>query len=114
MFSSPSLPFSLTFPSHPACLELVPFYAATSDMAAEEFARFTDPSNFTAQVLLMHFWMLVRLLESHVLGDGRYFAIRDDIARRWVEKAACRLPQSHRQYAMWPLGMARSQGFNMG
>lgn len=89
-----------------ACLELVPFYAATSEMEADEFASFTDPSNFPARILLMHFWMLARLLESHLLEDGRVFALRDDIARHWVKNAARGLPECYRQYALWPLGMA--------
>lgn len=100
----------LTFWFIIACLELIPLYAATNEMSAGKFARFTDPNNFVAQILLMHFWMLARSLERHVLGEGRVFAIRDETAREWVKNAARRLPESYKQYALWPLGMATCYG----
>lgn len=79
-------------------------------MEADEYARFTDPNNFVAQILLMHFWMLARMLERHVLGEGRVFAIRDETSREWVKNAARRLPESYKQCVLWPLGMARCDG----
>ena len=95
----------------PACLELVPLYAATNDMDAAEFAAFTCPTNLAAQILLVHFWALTCVLERHVFGaSGRAFGVRDDIVRRWVEQAARRMPASHRQYVVWPLGMMRDRG----
>lgn len=91
-----------------ACLELVPLYAATNDMDTSEFAHFTRPTNLTAQILLAHFWMLTHVLQRHALGPARAYAVRDDILFQWVETAAQRLPESHRRYVLWPLGMARS------
>ncbi|KAH6843204.1 hypothetical protein B0I37DRAFT_437346 [Chaetomium sp. MPI-CAGE-AT-0009] len=92
------------------CLELVPFYAATNDMDADEFANFTNPSNFTAQILLAHFWMLTHVLQCHSLGPARVSLVRDEIIFQWVETAVHKLPGSHKRYVLWPLGMARLRG----
>ncbi|KAH6640391.1 hypothetical protein F5144DRAFT_599084 [Chaetomium tenue] len=91
-----------------ACLELVPFYAVTNDMDTEEFNNFTNPTNFTAQILLVHFWMLTHVLHRHSLGAARStLPVRDEIIFQWVETAAHSLPRSHKRYVLWPLGMAR-------
>ncbi len=92
---------------HPGCLELVPLYAATNEMDTDEFADFTRPTNLTAQVLLLHFWMLTHVLQCHVLGPAREHVVRDDILFQWVETAAHKLPETHKRYVLWPLGMAR-------
>ncbi len=85
----------------------MPLYAITNDMDADEFSAFTKATNYTAQILLAHFWMFNYVLEQHVLGSARPYALRRDIVLHWVERAAQRLPDSHKQYALWPLGMAR-------
>ncbi|KAK4150640.1 hypothetical protein C8A00DRAFT_46028 [Chaetomidium leptoderma] len=54
-----------------ACRELVPLYAVTNDMDAEEFANFTKLTNFTAQILLAHFRMLTHVLQRHSLNPAR-------------------------------------------
>jgi hypothetical protein len=92
-----------------ACLELVPLYAVTNDMNAVEFANFTKPTNFTAQILLAHFWMLTHVLQRHSLGAARAYAVRDEVLFQWVQTAAQRLPESYKRYVLWPLGMARVQ-----
>ncbi|KAK0648567.1 hypothetical protein B0T16DRAFT_326644 [Cercophora newfieldiana] len=91
-----------------ACLELVPLYAMTNEMDADEFAYFTEESNLTAQILLAHFWMMSWILDS--LGPSRGFAMREDTVLRWVERAAQRLPESHKRYVLWPLGIVESRG----
>jgi hypothetical protein len=88
----------------------VPFYAVTNDMDADEFANFTNPTNFTAQILLVHFWMLTHVLHRHSLGPARASLVRDEIIFKWVETAAHKLPGSYKRYVLWPLGMARLQG----
>jgi hypothetical protein len=88
-----------------ACLELVPLYAMTNEIDADEFVEFTKDTNYTAQILLIHFWMLSWVLESQVLGSTRVFAMRPDNVLRWVETAAQRLPESHQKHVLWPLGM---------
>jgi hypothetical protein len=98
----------LTIPQ--ACLKLVPLYAMTNDMDGDQFASFTKPNNFVAQILLAHFWMLTYLLEERVLGPSRPFALRREVLLHWVGKALQGLPQSHKQYALWPLGMVGCQG----
>ncbi|KAK4118502.1 hypothetical protein N657DRAFT_651200 [Parathielavia appendiculata] len=92
-----------------ACLELVPLYAATNEMDSDEFASFTNPINYTAQILLVHFWMLTHVLQHHSLGAARSYVLKDEILFQWVETAAQKLPPSHKRYVLWPLGMA-SQG----
>jgi hypothetical protein len=78
-------------------------------MNADEFANFTKPTNFTAQILLAHFWMLTHVLQRHSLGAARAYAVRDEVLFQWVQTAAQRLPESYKRYALWPLGMARVQ-----
>lgn len=90
-----------------ACLELVPFYAVTNEMEPDEFADFTKPTNFTAQILLVHFWMLTLVLQRHVLGPARAFGVRDEVVLQWVQRAAQQLPKSHKRFVLWPLGMVR-------
>ena len=80
----------------------------TNEMDAEEFAHFTDETNHTAQILLAHFWMLSWVLGS--LGPARGFAMQESTVLRWVERAAHRLPESHRQYVLGPLGIAEGRG----
>ncbi|KAK0612119.1 hypothetical protein B0T14DRAFT_341289 [Immersiella caudata] len=87
-----------------ACLELVPLYAMTNEMDVHEFAHFTDDNNLAAQILLVHFWMLTWVLDS--LGPAHGFAMQERTVLRWVERTAQRLPQSHRHFVLWPLGMA--------
>ncbi|KAK0732322.1 hypothetical protein B0H67DRAFT_475341 [Lasiosphaeris hirsuta] len=91
-----------------ACLEIVPLYAMTNDMDADAFAHFTVETNLTAQLLLAHFWMLSWVLGS--LGPARGFAMRENTILRWVERTAQRLPETHRRYVLWPLGMAEAMG----
>lgn len=91
-----------------ACLELVPLYAMANDMDAAEFAHFTDEANFTAQILLTHFWMLSWLLGS--FGSASGFAMPESTVLRWVQRAAEQLPNSHRRHVLWPLGMVETQG----
>ncbi len=79
-------------------------------MTGNEFADFTRPTNFTAQILLLHFWMLTYTLQRHSLGPAREYVVRDDILFQWVETAAHKLPKTHKRYVLWPLGMARSRG----
>lgn len=91
-----------------ACLEIVPCYAMTNKMTAGEFVTFTDPQNYTAQVLLAHFFMLDYVLEMHTLGPtDKPFAFRKQVTRSWVVKAAERLPAAYQKYMLWPLGLAR-------
>jgi hypothetical protein len=97
-----------------ACLELVPFYAVTNEMNPVEFASFTKPTNFTAQILLAHFWMLTLVLQRHVLGPARVFAMQDEVVLQWVERAALQLPESHKRYVLWPLGMAKLRATRSG
>ncbi|KAK4097357.1 hypothetical protein N658DRAFT_434185 [Parathielavia hyrcaniae] len=94
-------------PAH-ACLELVPLYAATNEMDSAEFASFTHPTNCTAQLLLVHFWILTHVLQRHSLGAARSYVVKDEILFQWVETTAQKLPPSHKRYVLWPLGMARS------
>jgi len=80
----------------------------TNEMDADEFANFTQETNLTAQVLLVHFWMLSWVLDS--LGPARGFAMREHTVLSWIERAAHRLPESYRRYVLWPLGMVESKG----
>jgi hypothetical protein len=76
-------------------------------MDADEFAHFTEENNVVAQILLAHFWMLTWVLNS--LGPARGFAMQEGTVLRWVERIARQLPQSHRHFVLWPLGIAEAR-----
>jgi hypothetical protein len=89
-----------------ACLELVPCYAMTNKMSDDEYAAFIDPDNVTAQILLVHFFMLDYIIEEYALGTmAKPYAFRKEVTMSWVEKTAKRLPASFRRYIVWPVGM---------
>lgn len=80
----------------------------TNKMTAGEFLSFTDPQNYTTQVLLSHFFILDYVLEMHTLGSAmRPFAFRKQVTKSWVVKAARRLPTTYQKYMLCPLGLAR-------
>ncbi|KAK1766589.1 c6 transcription factor [Phialemonium atrogriseum] len=93
-----------------ACLEIVPCYAMTNKMTAEEFSAFTDPQNYIAQILLAHFFMLDYILEMYAFGsDAKPFAFQKQVTQAWVIRAAEKLPISYQKYMIWPLGLAKME-----
>lgn len=93
-----------------ACLEIVPCYAMTNKMTAEEFSAFTDPQNYIAQILLAHFFMLDYILEMYAFGsDAKPFAFQKRVTQAWVIRAAEKLPISYQKYMIWPLGLAKME-----
>ncbi|KAK3360640.1 hypothetical protein B0T25DRAFT_602408 [Lasiosphaeria hispida] len=57
----------------------VRFYAANNDMTSGGFAKFIEQANYAARILLAHFSILSYVLEHHLLGADRSFALRSGI-----------------------------------
>ncbi|EWG52071.1 hypothetical protein FVEG_16915 [Fusarium verticillioides 7600] len=91
-----------------ALLEMVFCYALTNKMTDGDYASFTDPSNYRAQILLAHFLVLNHMLEECFLStSSRRFAFLKQITRSWILNIGRRLPDGLRRFIMWPLGQAR-------
>ncbi|RKK09481.1 hypothetical protein BFJ65_g15934 [Fusarium oxysporum f. sp. cepae] len=91
-----------------ALLEMVFCYALTNKMTDEDYASFTDPSNYGAQILLAHFLVLNHMLEECFLGTrSRRFSFFKNITQSWILNIGRRLPDGLQRYMMWPLGQAR-------
>ncbi|KAG7003615.1 Sterol regulatory element-binding protein ECM22 [Fusarium oxysporum f. sp. conglutinans] len=91
-----------------ALLEMVFCYALTNKMTDEDYASFTDPSNYGAQILLAHFLVLNHMLEECFLGTkSRRFSFSKKITQSWILNIGRRLPDGLQRYMMWPLGQAR-------
>ncbi|EXM15525.1 Zn(2)-C6 fungal-type DNA-binding domain [Fusarium oxysporum f. sp. vasinfectum] len=91
-----------------ALLEMVFCYALTNKMTDEDYASFTDPSNYGAQILLAHFLVLNHMLEECFLGTrSRRFSFSKKITQSWILNIGRRLPDGLQRYMMWPLDQAR-------
>lgn len=91
-----------------ALLEIVFCYALTNKMTEEDYASFTDPSNYGDQILLAHFLVLNHMLEECFLGaTSRRFSFSKKITQSWILNIGRRLPDGFQRYMMWPLGQAR-------
>ncbi|KAF4500421.1 C6 transcription factor [Fusarium agapanthi] len=93
-------------------LEMVFYYALTNKMTDEDYASFTDPSNYGAQILLAHFLVLNHMLEECFLSTtGRRFPFSEQITRSWILNIGTCLPDGLQRYIMWPLGQARDLSY---
>jgi hypothetical protein len=77
-------------------------------MTDDEFESFVDARNYTARILLAHFFALDYILEEFVLGpNAKRFAFAKSTKRSWVESVAALLPVGYKKYMAWPLGIMR-------
>ncbi|KAM0336667.1 hypothetical protein ACHAPQ_003898 [Fusarium lateritium] len=91
-----------------ALLEMVFCYALTNKMTEEDYASFTNPSNYRAQILLAHFLVLNHMLEDCFLGGtSKRFSFSKKITQSWILNIGRRLPDGFQRHIMWPLGQAR-------
>ena len=80
-------------------------FSLTNKMTDEEFASFTDPQNYSAQILLSHFFVLDHIIENAAMGTNCFlYSYTRAATLSGVEKMAARMPLSYKKYLVWPLG----------
>ena len=92
-----------------AFTELSTLYSIFGAAAAEQFKTFADPTNYTAQLLLAHFFLveyMIGAIALHpILGS---FPFRKNITLTWIRSIASRLPATYEPYVRWPLNFAET------
>ncbi|KAM5343975.1 hypothetical protein ACJ41O_012512 [Fusarium nematophilum] len=93
--------------------EVCEAYAIFGDVAEETFKHFTDPDNYTAQIIMAHFFIIEYLLATIALKPVlESFPFRRTIVSAWTREVARNLPSEFELYIRWPLGFADPDHFN--
>ena len=91
-----------------AFTEFTKLYAMITAASNEEFGPFLDPANYSAQLLLIHFFFIEFAIGELCLGHlGERFGFRRRAALSWLNGLLERLPEEYRSYVEWPLKHAR-------
>jgi len=91
-----------------AFTEFTKLYALITAASNEEFGPFLDPSNYSAQLILIHFFFIEFAIGELSLGPlGERFGFRRRAALSWLNGLLERLPDEYRSYVEWPLKHAR-------
>lgn len=84
-------------------------YNLTHRSSHQEFASFTDPNNYPAQLLLVHFILIEFAIGMIALGSiGTRFAFRRRICIAWMENLAAGLPEKYQKYVDWPMSYIKT------
>lgn len=84
-------------------------YTIVAEASTGEFTAFIDPDNYTAQLLLIHFFLIEAVIAGAALGPFvKAFQARQRITRSWLERLVERIPQKYLPYVEWPLQLAKS------
>ncbi|KAL2135768.1 hypothetical protein VTI74DRAFT_6973 [Chaetomium olivicolor] len=93
-----------------AFVQFASHYNLINHATQEEFAPFTDPENYAAQLLLIHFILIEFAIGYIALGPaGRRFAYREKSCIAWMKRLAASLPDEYMKYAEWPLKYVRNE-----
>lgn len=108
---SPYFPLLLR-PSHhgyAGFAELCYVYSIIEHISHDEFTRFVDPANTTAQLLLAHFFLIeheIGMLALRPVAEA--FPFRGSITTVWIHDVAARLPSEYSRYLTWPIAYTLS------
>ncbi|KAB5583113.1 hypothetical protein GE09DRAFT_290824 [Coniochaeta sp. 2T2.1] len=90
--------------------EVTQVYALLGEASHEDFFAFVEPENWTAQILLVYFFLVEYTVAYHAMGFIRSsFAYRTATTMLWVDNLAAKLPREYRRYIEWPVWFAASQ-----
>lgn len=79
-------------------------------MNSKEFAVFCNPSNYTAQILLAHFFLIEYYIDMSISLDSTHVLhFRRQVMPKWIEKVADALSPEHVPYMKQALDLARSE-----
>ena len=80
-----------------------------ADASNEEFRALVDPTNYPAQLLLIHFLFIEFAIGEFCLGQhGTRFGFRRRAVLAWLNGILETLPNEYRTYVEWPLKYART------
>lgn len=89
--------------SHLAFAQFTALYDIISESSNDEFTSFTDPTNYPAQLLLIHFMLIEFAIGALALGDvGERFGFRRRACIAWLNHLAASLPDEYESYLDWP------------
>jgi hypothetical protein len=75
----------------------------------EEFRSFIDPTNYVAQILISHFFLMEWVIGCHALEPIiEAFPFRGIIASAWIHEVAERLPDAYEPYIRWALAYSKT------
>ncbi|KAK0708184.1 hypothetical protein B0H67DRAFT_603219 [Lasiosphaeris hirsuta] len=90
-----------TFPLE-AFAEFTTQYSMVRSASNEEFGPLTDPTNFPAQILLIHFILIEYAIGEIALGEAnKRFAFRRRACLAWVDQLLKSLPEEYESYIQW-------------
>lgn len=77
---------------------------APSYMSNEEFRVFTSPGNWTAQLLIVHMFLLDHLMGQYLLRMDQKLVrkIWKRVLVAWVDGVDKRLPTEYERFMEWP------------
>ncbi|KAH7232411.1 uncharacterized protein BKA55DRAFT_523648 [Fusarium redolens] len=92
-----------------AFTEAARVYAMFGELAQDEFKHFTDRRNYTAQIIIAHFFIIEYIVATvamaSIMGS---FPFRRVIVSAWALEVAENVPSNYDVYMSWPLEFAKS------
>jgi hypothetical protein len=89
--------------------EITTVYEVLGTACHDDFAAFVDPTNWTAQILLVYFVLVEYAVAYYAMGAGRSpFAYRAATNQLWVDNLVGKLPEEYLMYMEWPVEFAKS------
>ncbi|KAK3349349.1 hypothetical protein B0T25DRAFT_569992 [Lasiosphaeria hispida] len=97
-----------------AFAEFTTQYGMVTSASNEEFGPLTDPTNFPAQILLIHFILIEYAIgEMALVAVTQRFAFRRRACLAWVDRLLRELPEEYESYVQWPVNYSNIlAGFN--
>jgi len=83
-------------------------YDMINAASQEDFAHFTNPTNYAGQIILIHFILIEFAIgELAMIGQvGERFGFRRRAALAWLDKFLDHLPEEYHVHVEWPLKYA--------
>lgn len=76
--------------------------------SAPEFDLFIDASNYTAQIIMMHFFIIEYVVGLNALTPVMdSFPFRRAMISSWILELEQKLPVEYKQYMRWPMDFAQ-------
>ncbi|KAH6892452.1 hypothetical protein B0T10DRAFT_401320 [Thelonectria olida] len=92
----------------PRFLEISWAYGVFGDATPAEFNGFVDPENYTAQIILVHFFIIEYVVGLETLKSVMdSFPFRGSIVASWARGVEQKLPDEYQQYMVWPMAYVR-------
>lgn len=83
-------------------------YSRFGQMSDEDYAAFSDPENYTVQLILANFFLVDFCIGESVTSESQHVLnYRKHIILIWIERVAASLPPEWEPYMQWTLDCAR-------